>query len=35
MADVFCKIDYLAVRRLDCKESKTVADKKERIIVFM
>lgn len=35
MADVFCKIDYLAVRRLDCKASKTVADKKERITVLM
>lgn len=31
MADVFCKIVYLAVRRLDCKESKTVADKREWI----
>lgn len=31
MADIFCKIDSLAARRLDCKETKTVADKTERI----
>lgn len=29
MADMFCKIDSLAVRRLDCKETKTVVDKTE------
>lgn len=35
MADVFCKIDYLAARHCDCKESKPVGDKKERIVVLM
>lgn len=35
MADIFCKIDSLAVRRLDCKETKTVADKTERITVLI
>lgn len=34
MADLFCKIDSLAVRRLDWKETKTVADKTERITVL-
>lgn len=35
MADVFCEIDHLAVRRLDCKQSKTVANKKDRLTVLM
>lgn len=27
MADGFCKIDYLAVKRQNCKENKRVAKK--------
>lgn len=34
MADVFCKMDCLALRHCDCKDRKPVADKKERITVY-
>lgn len=35
MADGFWKIDYFGVRHPDCKESKCVEDKKERISELM